>query len=101
MALEIRLAGGSRKWDDVANIRHSGHELHDAFEAESEASVGYAAETAQIEIPPIVVEIEPLASNRLFQDSSAMFALRAPDDFANSSEASKEGAVQVSGRIFG
>ena len=61
--------------DDVADVLHAGHELHDPLEAEAEARVGRAAVAPEVQIPPVVGGIQACVPNPLGQSPEAMLAL--------------------------
>jgi len=77
------VAGEAGEGDDVADVFHAGGEEDEALEAEAEAGVGDGAVFAQLEVPPVVVSVEAVVFDFLFEDVEPLFALRAADDFAD------------------
>src|ERR1035437_7217215 len=51
--LKLRVAGGSREGDDVANVFHPGEIHQHPLKTHAEAGVVHAAEAAQIQVPPV------------------------------------------------
>ena len=90
--LEVGGAGGAVERDDVADVFHA-REVHDeAFEAETEASVGGGAVFAKVEVPPIGFFREAEFVDPGFEDIEAVFALGAADELADAGDEDIHGA---------
>src|SRR4030095_12693636 len=80
---ELRVAGRSRKGDDIADVRNAGEKHKQPFEAEAEARVRHGAVSSQVRIPPIVLRLELVEFKVLHQLVPAFFPLPAANDLAN------------------
>ena len=60
------MARDARKRNYIANVLQSGDEHHEAFEAQTKASVRHGAVTAKIGVPPDVLRLQAtlLAASR-------------------------------------
>src|SRR4051812_9553707 len=79
----LGVAGGAREGDDVADIGQPAQEQNGALQTESEARVGHAAEAAQVEVPAVVVGVQPRLLHAAFEHVEALLALAAADDLAD------------------
>ena len=67
--------------DHVADVVHTGAELHHALKAQPESRVRHAAITPQILVWHVIVRIQPALSHGCLQHIEPFLALAAADDF--------------------
>ena len=65
--LELRVSRRPRKRDHVADVGHAGDKLHGPLQAQPETRVWHAAETTQVEIPPVGGRVESLFAHAGFE----------------------------------
>src|SRR5579871_4013999 len=78
--LELAVLGRAREGDDVADVGHAGGEQDQALEAEAEAGVLGGAVLAQLEVPPVVLDLEAEALHARLEHVVPLLALTAADD---------------------
>ena len=69
--------------DDVTNVAKPRHVHHRALEAQSKTGMRHSAVFAQVAVPPIVLGVEVVVANALFQHVQTILTLRATDDLSN------------------
>ena len=71
-ALELRRARGAGEGDDVADVRHAGHEHEHALEAQAEAGVGHTAVAVLVEVSPVGFLVEVLQRHAFLERSDCV-----------------------------
>src|SRR5947209_7602347 len=82
--LELHVARCSREWDDIPDVLHAGDEVHHSLQTKTEPSVRHGTEASQIEIPPIMLRVQPRRLQALEKHVVSLFALAPADDLAHS-----------------
>ena len=79
--LKLGVSGGSREGNDVANVLHAGYIHENALEPETEAGVGTAPPSANVEVPGKGLPGNAHGVHPHFEDVMSLLPLAAADDF--------------------
>ena len=77
------MGGETGEGDDVADVFHAGGEKDEPLEAGAEARMRDRAIFAKLRVPPVIFWIEFMGDDFLFEQVQTLFALAAPDHFAD------------------
>ena len=83
LRLELQRARRTGERERVADIGNTGEHHDEALEAHAKPGMRNRAETAQIQVPPIVCGILIHLADTAFEHVEALLALAAADEFAD------------------